>query len=33
VTLDNRVGIDPAGYTGLEDDVDWHWDRIVAGLR
>ncbi len=25
------VGTDPAGYAGLEDDVDWHWDRIFAG--
>ncbi|MEG7167988.1 TrbI/VirB10 family protein, partial [Pseudomonas aeruginosa] len=20
-----------AGYAGLEDGVDWHWDRILAG--
>lgn len=25
------VGTDPAGYAGLEDDVDWHWNRIFAG--
>lgn len=31
LALDNLVGTDPAGYAGLEDDVDWHWDRIVAG--
>ncbi|EKN9355945.1 TPA: TrbI/VirB10 family protein [Pseudomonas aeruginosa] len=31
LTLDNLVGTDPAGYSGLEDDVDWHWSRIVAG--
>ncbi len=31
LTLDNLVGTDPAGYAGLEDDVNWHWDRIVAG--
>ena len=31
LTLDNLVGTDPAGYSGLEDDVDWHWNRIVAG--
>ena len=24
-------GIDPAGYAGLEEGVDWHWDRILAG--
>ncbi|KLD79523.1 TrbI/VirB10 family protein [Xanthomonas hyacinthi] len=29
--LDNLVGSDPAGYAGLEDGVDWHWDRILAG--
>lgn len=29
--LDNLVGTDAAGYVGLEDGVDWHWDRIVAG--
>jgi len=32
LTLDNLVGTDPAGYAGLEDDVDWHWKRIFAGL-
>ena len=31
LTLDNLIGTDPAGYVGLEDDVDWHWDRIFAG--
>ncbi|PLC50896.1 conjugal transfer protein TrbI [Pollutimonas subterranea] len=31
LTLDNLVGTDPAGYAGLEDDVDWHWDRILGG--
>lgn len=31
LTLDNLVGTDPAGYAGLENDVDWHWNRIVAG--
>lgn len=31
VTLDNLAGTDPAGYAGLEDGVDWHWDRIFAG--
>ena len=31
LTFDNLVGTDPAGYAGLEDDVDWHWKRIVAG--
>ena len=31
LTLDNLIGTDPAGYAGLEDNVDWHWDRIFAG--
>jgi len=31
LTLDNLIGTDPAGYAGLEDDVDWHWNRIFAG--
>ncbi|MHA6863735.1 TraB/TrbI/VirB10 family type IV secretion system protein [Ralstonia pseudosolanacearum] len=31
LTLDNLAGADPAGYAGLEDDVDWHWGRIFAG--
>jgi len=22
--------LDPAGYAGLKDGVDWHWDRILA---
>ena len=31
LTLDNLAGTDPAGYAGLEDGVNWHWDRIFAG--
>lgn len=31
LTLDNLIGTDPAGYAGLEDEVDWHWGRIVGG--
>ena len=31
LTLDNLAGADPAGNSGLEDCVDWHWDRIFAG--
>ncbi len=31
ISLDRLPGIDPAGYAGLEDGVDWHWDRILAG--
>jgi type IV secretion system protein VirB10 len=31
ISLDRLPGIDPAGVAGLEDGVDWHWDRILAG--
>lgn len=31
VALGRLPGIDSAGYAGLEDGVDWHWDRILAG--
>lgn len=31
LTLDNLAGADPAGYAGLEDDVDYHWGRLLAG--
>lgn len=31
ILIDNLVGTDPAGHAGLEDGVDWHWDRIFAG--
>jgi len=31
ISLDKLPGIDPAGYAGLEDGVDWHWGRILAG--
>jgi type IV secretion system protein TrbI len=31
LTLDNLVGTDPAGYAGLEEGVDRHWGRILAG--
>ena len=31
LTLDNLVGTDPAGYAGVEDGVDQHWGRILAG--
>jgi len=31
VVLDNLAVADTAGYAGLEDDVDWHWGRILAG--
>ena len=31
IALDKLPGIDPAGYAGLEDGVDWHWGRILAG--
>ena len=31
IALDRLPGIDAAGYAGLEDGVNWHWDRILAG--
>ena len=31
MTLDNLVGTDPAGYAGVEDEIDRHWGRILAG--
>lgn len=31
ISLDRLPGIDPEGYAGLEDGVDWHWERILAG--
>ncbi|PLP97892.1 TrbI/VirB10 family protein [Cupriavidus pauculus] len=31
VTLNNLIGTDAAGYAGLQDGVDWHWDRLFAG--
>jgi type IV secretion system protein VirB10 len=31
ISLDRLPGVDPAGYAGLEDGLDWHWDRILAG--
>lgn len=31
LTLDNLVSTDPAGYAGLEYDVDRHWGPPLAG--
>jgi type IV secretion system protein VirB10 len=31
VVLDNLAATDAAGYAGLEDEVDWHWGRILGG--
>jgi hypothetical protein len=31
VILDRLPGVDGQGYAGLEDKVDWRWDRIFAG--
>lgn len=31
IALDKLPGIDPAGYSGLEDSVDWHWGHILSG--
>src|SRR5262249_38668518 len=26
--LERQAGVDPEGYAGLEDQVDYHWDRL-----
>lgn len=31
IVLDRIPAVDTAGFTGLEDRVDWHWRRIFAG--
>ena len=31
IVLGRLPGTDTEGYTGLEDRVDWHWKRLVAG--
>lgn len=31
IALDKLPGIDPAGYTGLEEGMDGHWGRILSG--
>jgi type IV secretion system protein VirB10 len=31
ILLDRLPGVDAAGHAGLEDKVNWHWDRIFAG--
>lgn len=31
IALDKLPGIDPAGYAGVEDGVDWHGGRMLAG--
>lgn len=31
IALDRLPGVDSTGYAGLEDGLDWHWDRILAG--
>jgi type IV secretion system protein TrbI len=31
IVLDRLPGVDTAGNTGLEDGVDWHWRRLLAG--
>ena len=30
IALERLPGIDPAGYAGLEDGVDWHWGKILS---
>jgi type IV secretion system protein VirB10 len=31
IVLDRLPGVDGAGYSGVEDGVNWHWGRIFAG--
>lgn len=31
ITLDRTVASDAAGNVGLEDGVDWHWNRLLSG--
>jgi type IV secretory pathway VirB10-like protein len=31
IVLDRLQGTDPAGNAGLSDDVDWHWQQLLAG--
>jgi len=31
IVLDRTVATDTAGNAGLEDGVDWHWKRLLAG--
>lgn len=31
IVLDRLQGLDAAGRAGLEDGVDWHWERLLAG--
>lgn len=31
IALDRLQGLDIAGHSGLEDGVDWHWERLLAG--
>lgn len=31
MALDKLPGVDPGGYAGLEDGVDWHWSRVLTG--
>ena len=33
LTLENLVGTDPAGYAGVEDEVDRHWGRILRAVE
>jgi type IV secretion system protein TrbI len=28
IVLERQTGADPEGYAGLEDQVDYHWDRL-----
>lgn len=30
IALDRLLGVDPSGYAGLQDGVDWHWQQLLA---
>jgi hypothetical protein len=30
ISLDRLPGVDTSGYAGLQDDVDWHWQQLLA---
>jgi hypothetical protein len=33
MALDRLPGVDASGYAGLQDDVDWHWQQLLAGAE
>lgn len=31
IALDRLAGVDASGFAGLQDEVDWHWQQLLAG--